>query len=765
VTEYDESVPSAATIFLSELNQAERSQILQLSVLRWFDRSLFEHVLGQNAPIAFDALIHSPIMQSLSQSTFAILPGFRQEYIGTLGVENRRELKAISRVAASYFYLPLSEASIDTIGSFIDELYYLSIADPQLCEKRLTDFSNIALLSGWVEAASRAADTVMKMLTLLDSGDDDDDDDLILTASLIRTLAQALSKEVALSASEIAQLRKLVSAARNRRDLGAATANILEMAQEITRGPSGSLSERRVGKETTFSLGEDGVTSANENELVSVRRIRRGNRHLSIQELARLIWASSAYPAEVVRALALILVSYRDYASGVTEEFIPQNGQFSHKTAVDFDSLSIQSTGVAPSHFRLIPVYWLDRGHLPDGLEIRYYDDHTSVPILSRDETDAALVAAIQSMFPSAVHSRQMTGLEENASYFLLDTAVNGMGTPELTDRFRSLEGLLDELEAHDSDWRSSLRLIRPLIARLAISRPIIALIPAELNQSLKFTYTERVPSPPDPTGLRRLLFAPTRGGRDFPLTRVHDSYDHFSKIHARRGDYITSVDVEIREGLADNGVTSIWGQAYYHELDADADAIALAEGQVLFEEPERARVAISWADSGFPTWAHSTTLHVVFDQKPMGSFGLITAGALACTGLAWLVELARSTVTYGAVSGAASDLLTLILVIPAVLAIRGLSRLSRLAQSRIVIAVIAVLVTVVSSVSAFLYFASSSYRALRFSWLPNVWLEIALFSSLTCAAAAAEFLLSTRRYVMARSQRAYQVLRLSVRK
>ena len=150
--------------YFANLPELERDVLRRLSVLHWFDRALYEYIQDMDSPLEFEQVTRLAAMSPLNRTTqrerFVIIPDLRRKLAADLREERYEEYITVNRLAASYFHRPLSHVDSTTVGDVIEELGYLAVADPDQAALRLAMFARAALLSGWAEAASRAARAV-----------------------------------------------------------------------------------------------------------------------------------------------------------------------------------------------------------------------------------------------------------------------------------------------------------------------------------------------------------------------------------------------------------------------------------------------------------------------------------------------------------------------------------------------------------------------------------------------------------------------------
>ena len=150
--------------YFADLPEHERDVLRRISVLHWFDRPLYEYVQNTDSPLEFECAIRlaavRPLNNTTQRETFLVVPVFGQQLARELRQQRYQEYITVHRLAASYFYRPLNQVNSSTLGDVIEELGYLTIADPDLAASRLAIFAHAALLSGRTEAASRAAKAV-----------------------------------------------------------------------------------------------------------------------------------------------------------------------------------------------------------------------------------------------------------------------------------------------------------------------------------------------------------------------------------------------------------------------------------------------------------------------------------------------------------------------------------------------------------------------------------------------------------------------------
>ena len=154
-----------ASQYLAHLSEDERYAVRRLSVLRWFDRPLYEFIENvQPSPLRFENVIRldgvNPLGRAQAPDQYTIAPVLREYLASSFRKESIEEFITVHRLAASYFHRPLAEVDLTTLGYVIDELGYLSVANPDEATLRLAQFGHSALMAGWTEAASRAARAV-----------------------------------------------------------------------------------------------------------------------------------------------------------------------------------------------------------------------------------------------------------------------------------------------------------------------------------------------------------------------------------------------------------------------------------------------------------------------------------------------------------------------------------------------------------------------------------------------------------------------------
>ena len=160
VDQEDPTVEQASQ-YLARLSEGERYALRRLSVLRWFDRPLYEFIHNAQPPLQFEKVIRldgvNPLGRTQAPDQYTIAPVLREYLAASFRKESAEEFVTVHRLAASYFHRPLAEVDLTTLGYVIDELGYLSVANPDEATLRLAQFGHTALMAGWTEAASRAA--------------------------------------------------------------------------------------------------------------------------------------------------------------------------------------------------------------------------------------------------------------------------------------------------------------------------------------------------------------------------------------------------------------------------------------------------------------------------------------------------------------------------------------------------------------------------------------------------------------------------------
>jgi DNA-binding NarL/FixJ family response regulator len=200
---------------------------------------------------------------------FVILSALRERLATNLEKEQNDEYITIHRLAASYFHQPLDRLDLITVDDVIEELGYLAVADPDQAAERLADFGLMALMVGWLEAASRAVQAVR-----LATSKEPAYGRVSPIAHLVTTLA-AIFSEPKISASSAAQLQVAVSAiSESRND---AEQVLIEMAQR-------AITSLRPGQ----IQNADQLTA---REMAVVRLVAEG---LSNREIAAQLYISSS---------------------------------------------------------------------------------------------------------------------------------------------------------------------------------------------------------------------------------------------------------------------------------------------------------------------------------------------------------------------------------------------------------------------------------------------------------------------------------------
>ena len=119
---------------------------------------------------------------------FIILPSLREQLAADLRKDRHDEYITLHRLAANYFHRPLTDIDLTNVSDVIDELGYLTIADPEQALPRFAEFAHAALLAGWAEAASRAA----RVMRIVES-EPSRDANLFPVARLVIALAALLA--------------------------------------------------------------------------------------------------------------------------------------------------------------------------------------------------------------------------------------------------------------------------------------------------------------------------------------------------------------------------------------------------------------------------------------------------------------------------------------------------------------------------------------------------------------------------------------------
>ena len=182
--------------YFARLLESDREALRSLSVLHWFDRPLYEFwAENTNLQLEFERAIKLGVIRPLNRTRqhdrFIVLSSFREQLIAGLRRERNDQYVALHRLAAKYFHHPLTDVDSTTVGDVIEELSYLTVADPDSAVSGFSKFAYAALLAGWTEAASRAAQ-VMNTAETKESGDAS----LFPVARLVIALAAVLAEAV-----------------------------------------------------------------------------------------------------------------------------------------------------------------------------------------------------------------------------------------------------------------------------------------------------------------------------------------------------------------------------------------------------------------------------------------------------------------------------------------------------------------------------------------------------------------------------------------
>jgi DNA-binding NarL/FixJ family response regulator len=164
MADWTDSIDSPLRPYLARLSRLERNTLRRISVLRWFDQPLYKFTQSkEKSPLQFERLIRLPVIIPLNRARpnqFIILPALREQLAANLWKLHGKEYIAVHRRAAKYFHRPLDTIDSATVSDVIEELGYLAVANPHKASTRLALFGSASLISGWAEAASRAARTV-----------------------------------------------------------------------------------------------------------------------------------------------------------------------------------------------------------------------------------------------------------------------------------------------------------------------------------------------------------------------------------------------------------------------------------------------------------------------------------------------------------------------------------------------------------------------------------------------------------------------------
>jgi hypothetical protein len=150
--------------YLKRLPKSEREALLKLSVLRWFDRSLYEQQYKGRPPIEFDHIVSLKLITPLTlwdrDGRYTISEPLHKRLADDFASREPDKYQQAHCAAAGHFHHRLRRLDLEKAADVIEELYYLATVNPERAAHRLAVFGYLALASGWPEAAARAADRV-----------------------------------------------------------------------------------------------------------------------------------------------------------------------------------------------------------------------------------------------------------------------------------------------------------------------------------------------------------------------------------------------------------------------------------------------------------------------------------------------------------------------------------------------------------------------------------------------------------------------------